>query len=61
MLATGMEISASRIDATPANTRTMWWNHIVRPSVISRTPMMSDPAPAVVDMASVMLPRCMFA
>lgn len=61
MLATGMEISASRMAATPAKTRTMLWYHIVRPSVISRTPMIRDPAPAVVDMASVMLPSVMLA
>lgn len=61
ILATGREISASRMAATPANVRTTLWNHMVRPSVTSRTPMISEPAPAVVDMASVMLPRCMLA
>ena len=51
-----METSASRIAATPAKTRTMLWNHMVRPSVTSSTPMIREPAPAVVAIASVMLP-----
>ena len=61
MLDTGRETSASRIAAMPANTRTMLWNHIVMPSMTSSTPMISDPAPAVVAMAMVRLPSCRLA
>ncbi|CAM5342888.1 hypothetical protein STENM223S_04827 [Streptomyces tendae] len=52
-LDTGMDTSASRIAATPANTRTCFWNHRLMPRTTSSTPMIRDPAPAVVDIASV--------
>jgi hypothetical protein len=56
-LATGIETRPSRMVATPAKTRTMGWNHMVRPSTISRTPMISDPDPVVVDIRTVSWPK----
>jgi hypothetical protein len=47
-LETTSDTSDSRIDATPAKTRTTGWYHMVSPSVNSRTPMTSEPEPAVV-------------
>ena len=41
---------------TAANTRTMDWNHIVRPKATNRTPMIREPAPAVVASESVNCP-----
>jgi hypothetical protein len=55
-LETGIDTRASTIVATPANTRTMRWNHIVSPRVISSTPMISAPAPAVVAICMVRWP-----
>lgn len=57
MLETTRETSESMIVATPAKTRATAWNHMVSPSVTSSTPMISEPAPAVVAMATVSPPR----
>ncbi|MBE9500663.1 hypothetical protein IHE61_30405 [Streptomyces sp. GKU 257-1] len=57
---TTRETSARRIAATPANTRDWGWNHMVSPRTTSSTPMISDPAPAVVDIRMVRDPRVRF-
>ncbi len=60
-LETGMEISARMVVATPQKIRTSGWNQAVRPSTISRMPMIIEPAPAVVDIATVRPPRLRWA
>lgn len=59
-LDTGIEISARIVTATPQNTRTIGWNHALIPSTIISRPMIREPAPAVVDIATVRPPsvRC---
>nr|MCF0103690.1 hypothetical protein [Streptomyces sp. MH191] len=56
MLDTTRDTRPRMIAATPAKTLVAFWNHIVRPSVTSSTPMISEPAPAVVDMVTDMVP-----
>ncbi len=50
---TGMDTNASRIAATPAKTRMCFWNQRLMPRTTSSTPMIRDPAPAVVAIARV--------
>lgn len=57
MLETTRDTRARTIAATPAKMRVACWNHIVRPSVTSSTPMMREPASAVVAMATDMVPN----
>ncbi len=59
-LETGIDTRISSVVATPAKIRTAGWNQAVSPRMISSTPMISEPAPAVVDMAMVTPPndRC---
>lgn len=55
------ETRESRIAATPAKTREAGWNHKVSPSTTSSTPMISEPAPAVVARLKVREPIVRFA